>query len=111
MNLNQLRQRGAFLFWKRLYICCMPDTNIKVKLKGVILTPHLYRDGRYVASESRFNADYQYVKEVRELIPHILEGLSIRMSSNLKRNHPRLISAEIILIQNPHLEPTKSQKQ
>jgi len=82
----------------------MPDTNIKVKLNGMILTPHLYTNGCYVATESRFNVDYKYVKEARELIPYILEGLSIRMSSDLKRNNPRLISSETLLEQNPHLK-------
>lgn len=83
----------------------MLEKNIKVKLNGVLLTPHLYpTNGCYVASESRFKVDYKYVNEAHELIPHILEGLSVRMSSDLKRSHPKLICSEIILKQNPHLK-------
>lgn len=62
--------------------------------KGVVLTPHLHEDGKYVASMTRYENDYVYVESIRELEILIKHGFSIRMSCPSSANHkaPSLIS-------------------
>jgi hypothetical protein len=61
---------------------------------GVVLTPHLHEDGKYVASMTRFENDYIRVESIRELGILAQHGFSIRMSSPSSTNHraPSLIS-------------------
>jgi len=62
--------------------------------RGVVLTPHLHEDGKYVASMTRFEKDYVRVESIRELGILAKHGFSIRMSSPSSTNHraPSLIS-------------------
>ena len=62
--------------------------------KGVILTPHLHEDGKYVASMTRFEEDYVRVETFRELLILLRHGFSIRMSNPASAKHraPSLIS-------------------
>ena len=61
---------------------------------GVVLSPHRHEDGKYVASLTRFEADYIRVETIRELKILAENGFSIRMSNADSQNHrsPSLIS-------------------
>lgn len=48
---------------------------------GQALTPHLHKDGMYVASMTRFEKDYVRVATVDELAILIAQGFRIRMSA------------------------------
>lgn len=48
---------------------------------GVELTPHLNKEGFYIASMTRFEKDYVRVSSTAELAKLVKEGLSIRMSA------------------------------
>ena len=45
---------------------------------GQALTPHLHKDGMYVASMTRFKKDYVRVASVEELVILIAQGFRIR---------------------------------
>ncbi len=61
---------------------------------GVVLSPHLHEDGKYVASMTRFDEDYVRVETYRELLILMKHGFSVRMSNPDSENHraPSLIS-------------------
>jgi hypothetical protein len=48
---------------------------------GTILFPHLHRDGSYVVSMTRFEADYIRVAESGELLGWLEKGYRLRMSN------------------------------
>lgn len=54
---------------------------------GLVLYPHLYPDGSYVVSRSRFEDDYVKVGSLPEIAPWITRGYSLRMSN--QREAPR----------------------
>jgi len=60
----------------------------------VVLTPHRYGDGKYVASMSRFEKDYVRVETLRELRILAEHGFRIRMSNGNSTKHraPSLIA-------------------
>ncbi|GGK10350.1 hypothetical protein GCM10007426_43170 [Alloalcanivorax dieselolei] len=57
---------------------------------GIVLTPHLHEDGKYVASMT----DYIRVESIRELRILAKHGFGIRMisDSSVKQRAPSLIS-------------------
>ncbi len=61
---------------------------------GLVLYPHLYPDGFYVVSRSRFEEEYVRVGSLPEIAPKIAEGFSLRMSnpSEAPRRGPVLIA-------------------
>ena len=61
---------------------------------SIILTPHQYEDGKYVASMTRFEKDYVRVETLRELRILAEQGFRIRMSNanSAKHRAPSLIS-------------------
>jgi hypothetical protein len=63
---------------------------------GVVLTPHRYENGKYVASMTRFEKDYIHVESLRELKILAAHGFSIRMSNAASATHrsPSLISPD-----------------
>jgi len=67
---------------------------------GVLLTPHMHEDGKYVASMTRFEQDYVRVESVRELGILAQHGFRIRMSNPSSINHraPSLISPDSLQI-------------
>lgn len=69
--------------------------------RGVVLTPHVHEDGKYVASMTRFERDYIRVESLRELQILAQHGFSIRMSSSQSTTHraPSLISPESLQIE------------
>ena len=54
---------------------------------GIVLTPHLHDDGKYVASMTRFERDYVRVESLREVSILARHGFSIRMSNQNSVNH------------------------
>lgn len=70
------------------------------KERGMVLTPHKFEDGKYVASLTRFKRDYVKVDKVEELIPLMRKGYGIRMSNQDGDNHrsPSLIRPQGIKI-------------
>jgi hypothetical protein len=54
---------------------------IRGKNAGVVVRPHLHRDGMYVVSKTRFESDYIRVATLREVATHIADGYSVRMSN------------------------------
>jgi len=64
---------------------------------GVTLRPHLYEDGKYVASRTRFKRDYVRVESERELRILARHGFRIRMSnlSSAKHRSPSLVSLQV----------------
>lgn len=69
---------------------------------GVVLTPHMHEDGKYVASMTRFERDYIRVESIRELGILAKHGFSIRMSSASSGKHraPSLISPGSLQIES-----------
>lgn len=65
------------------------------KEQGVILTPHLYEDGSYVASLTRYKKDHIRVRTHSELYLLAKQGYAIRMSNPCSAHHraPSLILA------------------
>lgn len=51
------------------------------KNAGTLLYPHLFNDGKYVVSKTRFEYDYIRLDNLHEVITHIAEGYSVRMSN------------------------------
>jgi len=62
----------------------------------VVLTPHRHKDGKFVASMTRFEKDYVRVETLRELLILAKAGFRIRMSDPKSVNHkaPSLISLD-----------------
>lgn len=62
---------------------------------GLVLYPHLYPDGSYVVSRSRFEDDYVKVGSLPEIAPWIAKGYSLRMSNpkEAPRRGPVLIAS------------------
>lgn len=54
---------------------------------GTILTPHLHKDNHYVVSLTRFEKDYQRVKDEKDLPEWISKGFSVRMSNSSDKSH------------------------
>lgn len=61
---------------------------------SVVLTPHKYGDGKYVASMTRFEKDYVKVETLGELRTLAKHGFRIRMSNAKSAKHraPSLIA-------------------
>jgi hypothetical protein len=61
---------------------------------GLVLHPHLYPDGSYVVSRSRFEDDYVKVGSLPEIASWLAKGYSLRMSnqSEAPRRGPVLIA-------------------
>lgn len=61
---------------------------------GLVLHPHLYPDGSYVVSKSRFEDDYVKVRELSEIGSWVRKGYSLRMSNvrEAPRRGPVLIA-------------------
>jgi len=51
------------------------------KNAGTLLYPHLYGDGMYVVSETRFEKDYIRIATLVDVRKYISEGYSVRMSN------------------------------
>lgn len=49
---------------------------------GSPLYPHLYADGMYVVSKSRFECDYIRLANLHEIASYIKDGYSVRMSNS-----------------------------
>ncbi|NNB08290.1 hypothetical protein HBN83_20525 [Pseudomonas fragi] len=72
----------------------MNDLQAKVSAgdhKGKPLYPHLHKDGKYVASPTRFEIDYIRVDELDELEVLVRSGYAVRMSNPDIPNAPSLI--------------------
>lgn len=73
----------------------MSDLQAKVSRgdhKGKPLYPHLYEDGKYVASPSRFEVDYIRVDKLDELEVLVRSGYAARMSN------PKIPNAQSLII-------------
>lgn len=68
---------------------------------GLEKTPHRTKDGRYIATMTRFAKDYIYVSTYEEIVRHVRDGYGLRMS--VAGGPASLISAKVILEQNPQL--------
>lgn len=71
----------------------------KGKEAGVMLVPHRYRDGKYLASKCKQGPHFR-VDSAEELITHMVNGHYIRMSNPETRHHrtPRLIRSSSIRV-------------
>lgn len=72
----------------------MSDFQAKVSSgehKGKPLYPHLHKDGKYVASPSRFEIDYIRVDKLTELEVLVRSGYAARMSNPEIPNAPSII--------------------
>jgi hypothetical protein len=72
----------------------------KGKEAGVMLVPHRYRDGKYLASERKGGPHFR-VESPEELLSHMVSGHYIRMSNPETRLHrtPRLIRPQSIRVE------------
>lgn len=61
---------------------------------GTVLTPHLHEDNHYVVSLTRYEKDYQRVKDEKTLPEWVSKGYSVRMSNPSVKSHrsPSLIT-------------------
>ncbi|MBS7422748.1 hypothetical protein KHW15_00160 [Pseudomonas syringae] len=66
--------------------------------KGKMLYPHLHKDGKYVASPTRFEIDYIRVDNLDELEVLVRSGYAARMSNPEISNAPSLIVGKNILL-------------
>jgi len=62
------------------------------KKAGELLVPHLYKDGCYVVSMTRFEEDQIRVGTIEEVISYIRKGYKLRMSNPVHPAGPSLIS-------------------
>lgn len=69
------------------------------KNKGEVLIPTLHKDGKYVASTTRFEVDYIRVDTIEELTALVKKGLSIRMNCVSPKTAPSLISPSSVNIE------------
>ncbi len=70
--------------------------------EGVVVFPHQNRNGHYVASPTRFEADYIYVSTLDELETLARSGLNVRMSNPEKGvKAPSLRSPSSIEFETP----------
>ncbi len=69
---------------------------------GTLLTPHLYDDGCFIVSFTRFEKDYVRAKDERELPDWVAKGYSVRMSNPSAKAHrsPSLISPDSIEVRD-----------
>lgn len=77
----------------------MSDIQAKISSgvhKGKPLYPHLHKDGKYVASPSRFEVDYIRVEKIEELAALVRSGYAARMSNPDIPNPPSLIVSQNI---------------
>lgn len=51
------------------------------KNSGTVLYPHLYEDGSYVVSKTRFIRDYIHVSNLHEVATYVANGYKVRMSN------------------------------
>ena len=72
----------------------------KGKEAGVMLVPHRYRNGTYLASKCKRGPHFR-VGSTEELITHMVNGHYIRMSNPETRHHrtPRLIHPASIRVE------------
>jgi hypothetical protein len=72
----------------------------KGKEAGVMLVPHRYRDGKYLASKCK-QGPHLRVESTEELLTHMVSGYSIHMSNPETRHHraPRLIRLQSIRVE------------
>ena len=65
--------------------------------RGLGLVPHQHRDGKYVASPTRFKKDYVRTSSLTELEELARRGMKVRMSpkTSLVRRAPSLVIPEI----------------
>jgi hypothetical protein len=72
----------------------------KGKEAGVMLVPHRYRNGTYLASKCKQGPHFR-VDSTEELITHMVNGHYIRMSNPETRHHrtPRLIHPASIRVE------------
>lgn len=82
--------------WKRASI-----EGTRGKTQGQICTPHRQNDGTYVVSKTRFAKDYVFVHTADEIIEHVKQGFSVRMSTGTVA--PSLICAKRVMAENPVL--------
>lgn len=68
------------------------------KAPGTQLQAHRHADGMYVASKTRFKADYIRVHDETELIALVQQGYKVRMSNPdcLVHRAPSLVIPQII---------------
>tara|TARA_Y100001934_G_C12369767_1_gene785618 strand:+ start:2679 stop:3773 length:1095 start_codon:yes stop_codon:yes gene_type:complete len=66
------------------------------KKAGALLVPHLYKDGCYVVSMTRFEEDQIRVGTIEEVISYIRKGYKLRMSDPDHPIGPSLISPSSI---------------
>lgn len=52
--------------------------------KGKIYKPHIFKDGNYIVSKTRYKEDYVPVGTEEELIKYIKKGYGVRMSCDGK---------------------------
>ena len=69
--------------------------------QGQIYTPHRQNDGTYVVSKTRFAKDNVFVHTADEIIEHVKQGFSVRMSTGTVA--PSLICAKRVMAENPAL--------
>lgn len=62
------------------------------KYKGTPLSPHLHEDKMYVATRTRFKADYVRVKTIDQLEALVQKGYGARMSNSDIPNAPSFIT-------------------
>ena len=78
----------------------MPEATTMTYIASdeTVLTPHLYKDGKYVASKTRFKKDYVRVESLSELIILARRGFRIRMSNTDITNHraPSLVIPTLV---------------
>ena len=72
----------------------------KGKEAGVMLVPHRYRDGKFLASKNKQGPHFR-VDSTEELISHMVDGHYILMSNPETRHHrtPRLIHPTSIRVE------------
>lgn len=68
------------------------------KKAGIVYTPHIYADGSYVVSKTRFEDDQIKVTSLREIKHYLDRGYSVRMSDPVTRRSPALITPASITV-------------
>ena len=76
--------------------------------RGIVCTPHVHSDGRYVVSKTRFARDYIRLSSLHDVFAHLLQGHRLRMSAPEVPTAPSLIALPSLRI-SPDQHPRRDQ--
>jgi hypothetical protein len=69
----------------------MPTKHTHVDNQRRIKTPHKFRDGKYVVSDTKYEKDYKRVGTLEEVDKAVSEGKGVRVSEGGNGSRPSFV--------------------